>query len=101
MEDDNKRHIPRLFHGQKMPDFFGIWLPVCVCTWCAVFYRYLHDLDYASTPTVAVLAMQLAALVVWVIYWMVLYPKYFTPFRHLPTPSVRIINFGLIRQNAD
>jgi hypothetical protein len=73
-----------------MPDFFGVWLSISVCTWCAVFYQYLGELHYASTPTIALLAIELAALMVWVLNWMVLYPNYFTPFRHLPTPSVRI-----------
>jgi hypothetical protein len=32
------------------------------------------------------------------IYWLVLYPKYFTPFRHLPTPSVgyHFLSYGAL-----
>ncbi|KAH8651294.1 cytochrome P450 [Xylariales sp. PMI_506] len=81
-----------------MPDFFGVWLSISVCTWGAVFYRYVGDLDYASTPTVAVLALELASLIVWALYWVVLYPKYFTPFLHLPTPSVRTLWWGNRKQ---
>lgn len=71
-----------------MPGFFGIWLPIWVCTCCAVLYRYLSDLEYTSLPIITVVVAELVALVVWGLYWTTLYPNYFTPFRHLPTPSV-------------
>lgn len=71
-----------------MPGFLGIWLPICVCTWCALLYQFLGGLDYASPPTVAIIIVELAALLAWALYWIVLYPNYFTPFRHLPTPPV-------------
>ena len=74
----------------KMAGFFGIWLPISVSTFCAVLYRYLSGLNYTSVPIISAVVIELAALVVWVLYWMVLYPNYFTPFRHLPTPVVCI-----------
>lgn len=75
-----------------MPDFFGVWLSIWVCTWSTALYQYLSNHEYASIPLVVLIGAELTALVVWLFYWMVLYPRYLTPFRHLPTPAVGFVH---------
>jgi len=72
-----------------MPGFVAEWLLIWVCTWGAVIYHqqpFGHS--HASSSMISLLALETVALVAWALYWMVLYPAYFTPFRHLPTPPV-------------
>lgn len=48
-----------------------------------------------------VLGAELCTFVGFVVYWMILYPRYFTPFRVISTPSVRIVLFALHRRQAN
>lgn len=70
-----------------MPAFLEIWLPLVACTTVVLFYKSFTDHDAVGTIS-SLLAIELGSLGLWAIYWMVLYPAYFTPFRHLPTPPV-------------
>jgi hypothetical protein len=72
-----------------MARFLEVWLPLSACTLGALLYRSLTDLSRTG-PIFTLLAVELGSLVLWGIYWMILYPNYFTPFHHLPTPPVRI-----------
>ncbi len=37
---------------------------------------------------VLLLAVEAGTAILWGIYWMILYPAYFTPFPNIPTPAV-------------
>ena len=70
-----------------MPAFLEIWLPLVACTIVVLFYKSFTDHDAVRT-ILSLLGLELGSLGLWAIYWMILYPAYFTPFRHLPTPPV-------------
>ncbi|ORY67812.1 cytochrome P450 [Pseudomassariella vexata] len=76
-----------------MPTFLEIWLPLWACTSSALLFKYLTDPSGAK-PVTTLLTLELCSLGLWAIYWMILYPSYFTPFRHLPTPPGRSWLYG-------
>jgi hypothetical protein len=74
-----------------MISFLEAWLSLFACTLSALFYKALTS-GYPSMGLLLILlAVEFVSLVLWAFYWIVLYPSYFTPFRHLATPSVRIL----------
>ena len=83
--DNSEKHIFRCFWRAKMPQILRKGLPLCVCMVGTVWYS---NFDHGPRLIVSLLGLGLVASSVWVVYWMVLYPKHFSPFRHLPTPSV-------------
>jgi hypothetical protein len=71
-----------------MASFLGSWLALLACTLGAFLYQVVTGYRFMDLlPTI--LALEVASFVSWAFYWIVLYPSYFTPFRHLPTPPVR------------
>lgn len=56
---------------------------------------------YYTALLFKVLGAEVCAFVGFAVYWMILYPYYFTPFWDLPTPKVRIIVlFALYRKTT-
>ncbi|KAK4119457.1 cytochrome P450 [Parathielavia appendiculata] len=76
-----------------MPGFVASWLSIWVCTCGAVIYQALGRSNGFSSLTI-LLAIEIVALIAWALYWMLFYPAYFTPFRHLPTPPGRTLLRG-------
>jgi hypothetical protein len=70
--------------------FLEIWLPLSACTLGTLLYKSLTDVSHTGL-ILAVLGVELGSLLLWAFYWMILYPNFFSPFRHLPTPPVCII----------
>lgn len=75
--------------------FLELWLPLSACTIGTLVYRLFTDVSRTG-PIFTLVAIELGTLLLWGIYWTVLYPRYLTPFRHLPTPPVRVL-----RTNSD
>ena len=73
-----------------MPAFLELWLPLVGCTLLALAHKIYGAGRDDAVPVLILLAAEAVTAVLWGIYWMVLYPAYFTPFRHLPTPAVSI-----------
>jgi len=72
-----------------MPAFLEVWLPLVGCTLVALIQRVSSAGLDAANPVLLVLAAEVGTAALWGIYWMVLYPAYFTPFRNIPTPAKR------------
>ncbi|KAH6674350.1 cytochrome P450 [Halenospora varia] len=68
--------------------FLNAWLMLFACTCSAVFFKVLTG-TFALSSILLLLAVEFLSLIVWGAYWIILYPNYFTPFRHLPTPLKR------------
>jgi hypothetical protein len=85
-----RREIFKFQASATMPDFLGVWLPLWICTWIAAVVQYVSHRNHGFVTVITFLVAEFGALVIWAFYGMVLYPRYFTPFRQLPTPPVRI-----------
>lgn len=72
-----------------MIKFLELWLLLFGVT-CAAVLRNSYLGGTAAPLLFKLIGLELGALGIWAVYWMVLYPKYFTPFRNLPTPAVSI-----------
>jgi hypothetical protein len=53
-----------------------------------------HALKMSYTLTTAT-GIFFFALLYWILYTLILYPRYFSPFRHLPTPKVNKPSYGV------
>ncbi|KAI1085699.1 cytochrome P450 [Whalleya microplaca] len=73
--------------------FLGLWLSSFALTWGALFHQAFTGGPYGAL-LLKLVAVELGLFVFWATYWMILYPRYFTPFRKLPTPSHRTILTG-------
>lgn len=80
-----------LWSMAKMISFLEFWL----CTLSLTSGGIVHQ-AFTGGQHIALLFQVLGGHIVTIIgfaiYWMVLYPQYFTPFSNIPTPSVRISN---------
>lgn len=72
-----------------MPFFLGTWLAVFTGNLGVVVYQSVTQRHPRSFLPITTLALEIIIFALWAMYWTVLYPAYFTPFRHLPTPPVR------------
>ncbi|KAI1759405.1 cytochrome P450 [Hypoxylon sp. FL1150] len=73
--------------------FLGLWLSSFALTWGALIHQVYHGGVYTAS-LLQLIALELGVFVCWACYWMILYPRYFTPFRHLPTSPNRSILTG-------
>jgi hypothetical protein len=73
-----------------MVRFLEAWLLTWSCTLSTAFFQAVTGYKVVGF-TIPLLVLELASLPLWGLYWTVLYPSYFTPFRNLPTPPVRRI----------
>lgn len=81
--------------------FLDIWLPLVGCTISGTIYeevRQRHLLP--KVGLIPVFGGEVLAFVLWLTYWTWLYPAYFTPFRHIATPSVSEYTISLPLTNA-
>lgn len=70
-----------------MANFFIYWVVALFADLTTVLYQIIRGRPLSTTQSI--LLVGLGASAAWrMLYWLVLYPKYFTPFRHLPTPPV-------------
>lgn len=67
--------------------FLGLWLSSFALTWGALSYQAYYG-GYYTASLFQLIVLEVGVLVSWACYWMILYPRYFTPFRNLPTPQV-------------
>ncbi|KAL2833067.1 cytochrome P450 [Aspergillus pseudoustus] len=77
-----------------MASFLGTWLVLVVCTLGIQLYAVLNGNQKARVIVPSLLLSEIAAFLWWLFYWVVLYPSYVTPFRHLPTPADRSLLTG-------
>ncbi|KAI0169668.1 cytochrome P450 [Hypoxylon sp. FL1284] len=73
--------------------FLGPWLSAFALTWGALFHQVWYGGLY-TTPLLQLIALEVGILACYALYWMILYPRYFTPFSNLPTPSKRSVITG-------
>ncbi|KAI4865035.1 cytochrome P450 [Hypoxylon rubiginosum] len=73
--------------------FLGLWLSSFALTWGALSYQAYYG-GYYTASLFQLIVLEVGVLVSWACYWMILYPRYFTPFRNLPTPQKRSILTG-------
>ncbi|KAF0637667.1 hypothetical protein FPSE5266_20286 [Fusarium pseudograminearum] len=71
----------------------GLWLVAVIATFSLCVWELVFLLSIPKSVVVCLLAESLF-FVAWFFYWTVIYPKYLTPFRHLPTPASRSILTG-------
>lgn len=75
------------------------FLEILLCTLTLTVGGIVHQAFVGGHYTALlfkVLGAELCAFVGFAVYWMILYPRYFTPFWDIPTPSVRIVLFAFI-----
>lgn len=71
----------------RMRSFLEIWLCMLTLTVVGIAHQAFVGGSYTGL-LFKVLGAEMCAFVGFWVYWMILYPQYFTPFRDLPTPSV-------------
>ncbi|KXH26577.1 hypothetical protein CSIM01_02878 [Colletotrichum simmondsii] len=71
-----------------MSVILNAWLLAVFCTCSTLLYQLIAGSD-GSGSVLGLLGLEILFLTLWVGYWIVLYPTYFTPLRHLPTPPKR------------
>ncbi|KAK2024499.1 cytochrome P450 [Colletotrichum zoysiae] len=64
------------------------WFLAVFCTCIALPYRLVTGSDGVGS-VLGLLGLEVVSLALWIGYWIVLYPTYFTPLRNLPTPPKR------------
>jgi high-affinity Fe2+/Pb2+ permease len=73
----------------SMISFLGLWLCTVTLASGGIFHQALAGGEHTALHF-QVLGAHVVAFVAFAVYWMILYPRYFTPFGNIPTPSVRI-----------
>ncbi|KAL4902783.1 hypothetical protein BDW74DRAFT_157565 [Aspergillus multicolor] len=76
-----------------MISFLEGWLCTTTLTTSGIAHQYFIGGEHLVL-LLQVLGVHFVAFVAFAVYWMVLYPRYFTPFRNIPTPSRRNILTG-------
>lgn len=72
--------------------FLGLWLLVFVPS--SGWLLYETSAGGSDTgPILKLTALEVIIFAFWAFYWMILYPRYFTTFRNIATPKVRIAPF--------
>lgn len=77
--------------------FLAIWLSAFSLTSSSLIHQVYAGGPYTS-QLLKLGAIEIGVFTVWAIYWMILYPRYFTPFRDIATPKV---NITLLIQSVD
>ncbi|KAJ8229359.1 hypothetical protein LV156_007261 [Aspergillus fumigatus] len=76
-----------------MISFLGLWLCTVTLASGGIFHQALAGGEHTALHF-QVLGAHVVAFVAFAVYWMILYPRYFTPFGNIPTPSRRRILTG-------
>ncbi|KAJ6088621.1 hypothetical protein N7486_009882 [Penicillium sp. IBT 16267x] len=76
-----------------MRSFLEIWLCALTLTVGGIVHQAFVGGHYTAL-FYNLIGAELCAFVGFAVYWMILYPRYFTPFRDIPTPSHRTILTG-------
>lgn len=70
-----------------MTSFLEFWLCTLTLTLGGLVHQALTGGNYIGALLLALFA-DFAALFAFAVYWMILYPRYFTPLSGIPTPAV-------------
>ncbi|KAJ5087474.1 cytochrome P450 [Penicillium angulare] len=70
-----------------MITFIEFWLSTLTLTSGGIIYQSITGGEYTKLHFKG-LAAHLVAFVAYAVYWMILYPRYFTPLGNIPTPKV-------------